>query len=79
LHIYDLLYKAGLRLTKGKEAERRLKELRGMYEPYVNALSLHMLLAIPSWTGSVAQKDNWQTSAWEMPAGKNARRRETHF
>jgi hypothetical protein len=77
--IYDLLYKAGLKLKRGKEAERNLKELRGMYEPYVNALARHMRLTIPSWTGSITQKDNWQTSAWEMPAGKNARRRNTHF
>ena len=55
---------AGARLRDGAESERKLKELREMYEPYVCALSKHLLMPLPPWTPARAVSDNWRTSAW---------------
>ena len=46
------------------EAERRLGEMREMYEPYVAALSEFLLMPLPPWILSEAAIDNWKTSAW---------------
>lgn len=55
---------AGLELRQGPAVESKLAELRGMYEPFVNALAhyFHFLLP-PLFTEKIAV-DNWQTSAW---------------
>ena len=55
---------AGLELRKGVEADRALAELRGMYEPFVAALSRHFVLELPPLLPEGAAVDNWQTSAW---------------
>ena len=44
-----LLLEAGHRLGEGPDYEVKLAELRGMYEPYVNALSRRLRLPLPSW------------------------------
>ena len=44
--------------------DRRLAELRGMYEPFVNALSRFLLLPLPPVLPDGEPVDNWQTSAW---------------
>ena len=56
---------AGLVLRDGEEAERKLLELRRMYEPYVNAMSNYMFMRLPHWIPPAEVIDNWQTSAWE--------------
>jgi hypothetical protein len=55
---------AGLELADGGTAERRLAELRGMYEPFVHALSLRFLMPLPPLMIEDEPVDNWQTSAW---------------
>ena len=55
---------AGLDLREGEEADRALAELRGMYEPFLAALSRHFLLDLPPLLPEAATVDNWQTSAW---------------
>ena len=55
---------AGLELNQGPSVERRLAELRGMYEPFVSALSNRFLMPIPSVLPDREPVDNWQTSAW---------------
>lgn len=52
----------------------KLSQLRGMYEPYVHALSDHLLMALPSWLPAPGAHDAWQTTAWE---GRSSRR-DTH-
>ena len=59
------LASAGLPLREGDEGGNDLTELRQMYEPYVNALSHHFLLAVPPWVPEPNKRDNWETSAWE--------------
>jgi hypothetical protein len=63
-HLRDLLRQAGLALRDGPAADARLAELRGMYEPFVNALAQHLLFALPPILPDKPTVDNWQTSAW---------------
>ncbi|HUK30820.1 MAG TPA: hypothetical protein VLV89_06875, partial [Candidatus Acidoferrum sp.] len=41
-----------------------LKELRGMYEPYIVPLSERFLIYVAPWSLEAQTKDNWRTSAW---------------
>ena len=63
---------AGLRPHAGDEADRKLMELRGMYEPFVFALSKHFRLALPPWVPESSAADNWQESV--SPPEPGARR-----
>jgi hypothetical protein len=64
LALRQLLRGAGLELADGGGAERRLAELRGMYEPFVQALSQRFLMPVPPVMMEGEPVDNWQTSAW---------------
>ena len=46
------------------DAAARFRELREVYEPYVNALARRLLLELPSWLGADGVLDNWQRTAW---------------
>jgi hypothetical protein len=56
---------AGAALREDEGAERRLTELRRMYEPYVNSMAENLFLRVPPWLHPGGVMDNWQTSAWE--------------
>lgn len=43
----------------------KLAELRSSYEPYVYALSHHLLMALPPWLPEDDAHDAWETTAWE--------------
>jgi Ion channel len=58
------LRSAGVDVREGDGVDRKLAELRQMYEPFVNALSRYFLLALPPIVSETAPVDNWQTSAW---------------
>ena len=60
---------AGLELREGEAMDRKLGELRGMYEPFVNALARYFLLALPPVLSDSTPVDNWQTSAWMRRIG----------
>jgi hypothetical protein len=45
-------------------AVKALAELRGLYEPFVNALAAYFGLALPPFQPEKPPVDNWQTSAW---------------
>jgi hypothetical protein len=60
-----MLADAGVTLQEGVAAEQQLCELRQMYEPYVQALSAYLLMALPPWFRVTVMPDRWQTSAWE--------------
>ncbi len=59
------------------EQARRLAELRGLYEPFLQALSEFFCFRVPRFFRDHTVADNWQTSAWtkrapgitELPAG----------
>jgi hypothetical protein len=48
-----------------QEAGKRLRELREMYEPYVNGLAQRLLLPLPPWIPAGDAHYNWRTTAWQ--------------
>lgn len=69
--IRTTLKAVNIRLSEGEEADQRLAELRKMYEPYVNALSHHLLMPLPPWIPPAGVPDSWQTSPWDEEAVSN--------
>jgi hypothetical protein len=63
----EILLSVGIELRK-EGGERRLTELRGMYEPYVMALASYFRVSVPPWIGEQNRVDNWQASNWERTA-----------
>jgi len=77
-----LLTGSGQILKEGDAADRKLRELRLMYEPYVQALATHFQVSLPPWIAEESWVDNWQGSFWEQPSkgGKSAdKNRAEHF
>jgi len=60
----DILAQHGMKLRDGEDADRRLRELRNMYEPFVFALANYLNQSLPPWIPTKKGKDNWQTTAW---------------
>jgi hypothetical protein len=78
------LMATGLKPRTGEEADARLMELRGMYEPFIFALSTHFRLPLPPWAPESVIVDNWQTSIETPDPGETKvvrlrRRGERHF
>lgn len=65
----DALAQHGMKLLDGEDADRRLQELRRMYEPYIHALAAYLYQSLPPWIPHTKGKDNWQTTAWGQTAG----------
>jgi hypothetical protein len=59
------LAEVGLHFSQEDDAEKRLSELRRIYEPFVNALADHLLVNLPPWIPEERTVDDWQTSAWD--------------
>lgn len=82
--VRDILAQHGLKLHDGEVADRRLFELRKMYEPYIFALASYLLQPLPGWIPQAkGKKDNWQTTAWGHAAGivekEHAHAHDDHF
>lgn len=60
----EFLATTGVSLSNAEAAEHKLTKLRGMYEPYVNALSQYLQMPLPDWVRQADTVDDWQTSAW---------------
>jgi hypothetical protein len=56
----------GQKLREGDAVDRKLHELRQMYEPYVNALAIYFQVILPPWIADDGWIDNWQGSYWEQ-------------
>jgi hypothetical protein len=69
LRIRDVLAQHGVKLLEGPDADRKLTDLRNMYEPYLYALAEYLNLSLPPWIPAKKGKDNWQTTAWGRSAG----------
>ena len=65
----------GLSPAVDGQADEELASLRETYEPYLLALSAHLLMALPSWMPTEESSDNWEVTAWE---GRPARRWMRH-
>lgn len=65
-----LLQAAGAPLREGPQADEALSSLRAMYEPYVQALSHHLLVDLPPWIGELTPDENWhdERASAENPA-----------
>jgi hypothetical protein len=75
----EALRKAGLAYRDNDDADAKFDELRAMYEPFINALGLHFLLAVPPMIAAGPVVDNWQTSAWmRRTRGLGALARDDH-
>jgi len=48
----------------GDAGDKQLFELRGMYEPYLNALSRRLLMPLPNWGVDPGDEEKWQRSVW---------------
>jgi hypothetical protein len=68
--LQESLRRAGLGMNDGPEVERALAELRGLYEPIVNALAAYFQFQLPPFQPEKPPVDNWQTSPW-MPRSPN--------
>ncbi len=55
----------GIVLRDDEDAGNRLKELRQMYEPFVEALAYYLLVDLPDLHVMPDRVDDWQTSAWD--------------
>lgn len=66
-----------------EKAREKLAELRGLYEPFVAALSSFFQLAVPDVWPDDERPDNWRTSAWVRQAAPLAslgvHPRDDHF
>ncbi|HUB27362.1 MAG TPA: potassium channel family protein [Tepidisphaeraceae bacterium] len=63
IRLRQVLTDAGLKMHDGEIVAAKLTELRGMYEPFVYALSQRFLLALPPIIFGGEVIDNWQRSA----------------
>ena len=61
---WNLLAKAGAPNVSTEAGDLKLKELRKMYEPYLNGMSLRLLMPLPSWGVGAHFVENWKRSAW---------------
>ena len=81
--IRDTLAEHGMKLNDGEDADRRLVELRRMYEPYTYSLASYLNQSLPPWIPQKKGKDNWQTTGWAQTAGPvqkgTARVTDDHF
>ena len=54
-----------MKLHTEAEAEQKLTELRGLYEPYAQAMARTLLITLPPWMHPEKRKDNWQAGPWD--------------
>jgi hypothetical protein len=64
--VRETLAVAGLTLRSGPAEDKRLTDLRAMYEPYVFALADYLAITLPPWIHTKAVADNWRTTAWGL-------------
>jgi len=63
------LQEAGINIRGSEAEDRKLNELRAMYEPYAYALAEFLAVRLPPWIHTQAIVDNWSTSAWGRISG----------
>jgi hypothetical protein len=61
--LWEIAEEHGLALAEPGPARERLDELRGMYEPYAEALARSLELPLPAWLGEETV-ENWRLSTW---------------
>jgi len=69
IRMQKVLTKAGFPMIDTPAAHAKLAELRGMYEPYLQALAAFLYIELPPWILAKEVTDNWKTSAWGRITG----------
>ena len=64
VEVRNLLVECGAAGKCSESEDIKLKELRKMYEPYLNGLSSRLLMPLPSWGVGAHFVENWKRSAW---------------
>ena len=65
----SILRSSGFEVTgDGEGPEEWLRELRSLYEPYIDSLADYFCLSVPPWIGEAAEAADWETSPWERTA-----------
>jgi hypothetical protein len=64
VQVRNLLVECHASSKSGDAGNKKLNELREMYEPYLNGLSLRLLMPLPSWGVVHRFVENWKRSAW---------------
>ena len=59
------LREKGYRMQEGDAAEQKLADLRGLYEPYAQAIARNLFISLPLWIRHDAIKDNWRSGPWD--------------
>jgi Ion channel len=62
--LLKLLGHAGVKIRDDADARAKLDELRKLYEPFLNGLSIYFELPITEMWPLEESTDNWRTSAW---------------
>ncbi len=62
--LWESLRQAGMPLLDGPAVARALTDLRGLYEPFLNALAVQFRFEMPPFLPAKPPVDNWQTSPW---------------
>jgi hypothetical protein len=84
VEVRNLLVECRASTKCGEAGDKKLIELREMYEPYLSGLSLRLLMPLPSWGVGHRFVENWKRSAWGKissgPADSGSSSRESgHF
>jgi hypothetical protein len=64
VEVRNLLVECRASSKCGESGDKKLNELREMYEPYLNGLSLRLLMPLPTWGVGHRFVENWKRSAW---------------
>jgi hypothetical protein len=65
-HLEKVLASYGLRLSTDPAAEEKLRQLRSLYEPYLEGIGRNLLIELPPWWRETKKKDNWQAGPWDL-------------
>ncbi len=58
--------------------DRKLRELREMYEPYLNGLSRRLLMPVPGWGVEKDSNPNRLPTVWERITSQSANPQPAH-
>jgi len=61
--LFDLLCQSGMNVCHDSLSSERLREMRGLYEGYAEALSRHLFMPLPPWITEGPHRDDWMKVA----------------
>jgi len=62
--VRELVVQSGVAGKCTESDDAKLRELRNMYEPYLDGLSRRLLMPLPTWGVGGHFVENWKRSAW---------------